>query len=259
MISNIYKSFKDQLPSDVVSDINYTLKKTLETHGNINIFFRADDIAVQSKNFHKMMSLFITYQTPICLAVVPTWITKPRWEAMDRYIKKGEGLFCWHMHGYRHMNHEIQGKNQEFGPARQDQELFSDISNGASRLKAIMGKHFTLIFTPPWNRCTIETMNILKKIGFKGISRSVGNLPLPPDGFLDFSVHVDLHTRKEKDSQEGWQKLINELKVGLDSPACGIMIHHMRMNDQAFIFLEYLLEVMNGYKNIKIITYNDLI
>jgi predicted deacetylase len=258
-MSSIYSSFNKELPDNIIRDINRTFKKALDIRGNIKLFFRADDIAVQSENFHKMMSLFIAYKTPICLAVVPTWITKPRWKAMQQFVEKGEDLFCWHMHGYRHVNHETRGKKQEFGPARSERQLLNDISNGASRLKTITGKHFTPVFTPPWNRCSLETMNVLKNIGFKGISRSYGNLPVPPDGFMDFSVHVDLHTRKEKRAQEGWQKLIHELKVGLNSPACGIMIHHMRMNQQAFIFLDYLLEVVNGYKAVNIVTYDDLI
>jgi len=52
---------------------------------------------------------------------------------------------------------------------------------------------------------------------------------------------------------------MEEFTRGVDSSACGIMIHHMRMNDQAFIFLEYLLELFTAYKKINFVTYNDLI
>jgi hypothetical protein len=168
-------------------------------------------------------------------------------------------LFCWHMHGYRHMNHETEGKKQEFGPARSSMALFNDLSRGHLRLQSILGKDLTPVFTPPWNRCSLETMKHLKNMGFKGISRSQGSLPAPPRGLKDFPVHVDLHTRKEKQAEQGWQNLLKEIEKGMESPAWGIMIHHMRMNGPAFIFLEYLLELFAGYKQIKLVSYNNLI
>ena len=206
-----------------------------------------------------MMELFLKYKTPLCLAVVPSWITSQRWKTMDVFSKKGEGLFCWHMHGYRHINHENKGKKFEFGQSRLSQELFNDLSKGQARLQSIMGDILTPIFTPPWNRCSLKTMLILQELGFRGISRSHGSKPLPPDGFNDFPVHVDLHTRKDKHAKQGWQNLLKEFDRGLEYKACGIMIHHMRMNNQAFIFLEYLLKLFSGYKQITILTYEDLL
>ena len=258
MISSIYNSFENHLPQEVNLTIKNIIQEGLSTNGHINVFFRADDIGVQSINFSRMMSLFLKYRIPLCLAVVPAWLTEFRWKTMDGFIKKGEDLFCWHMHGYRHINHETQGKKQEFGPARSDLELANDLSRGHARLKSIMGKMLTPVFTPPWNRCSLATMNRLKIIGFKGVSRSYGSLPLPPRGFKDFPVHVDLHTRKEKLAEQGWQKLMEEFTRGMDSSACGIMIHHMLMNDQAFIFLEYLLKLFTAYKKINFVTFNDL-
>jgi hypothetical protein len=122
-----------------------------------------------------------------------------------------------------------------------------------------MGENLTPVFTPPWNRCSLETLTLLKKMGFKGISRSRGSLPLPPQGLKDLPVHVDLHTRKERHAKQGWQTLLTEFSNGMKSDACGIMIHHMRMNHQAFILLEYLLELFAGYKQISVLTFNDLI
>jgi hypothetical protein len=70
---------------------------------------------------------------------------------------------------------------------------------------------------------------------------------------------VDLHTRKETSAEEGRQKLLEEFRTGLASPVCGIMLHHMCMNDQAFLLLEYLLELFSGYGQIQKITYQELI
>jgi len=214
---------------------------------------------VPSINYSRMMGLFIKYGIPLCLAVVPAWLTGKRWEAISDFIENKQDFFCWHMHGYRHMNYEVQGKKQEFGAARPSASVLNDITRGHKRLQAIVGKKLTPVFTPPWNRCSMETMQVLKKARFKGISRSHGSLPPPPAGFEDFPVHVDLHTRKDESFEQGWQKLFKEMTKGMQRPVCGIMVHHMRMNEQAFVFLEYLLECLAVHKQIQIITFNDLI
>ncbi len=259
MISSIYHASETHLPRQIKDAVKLTVEKGLKAHGKAMVFFRADDIGVPSKNFEQMMAVFLKYRAPLCLAVVPAWMTRQRRDAMEDFFAKENDFFCWHMHGYRHMNHETKGKNQEFGPARSSRELLYDLSRGNQRLQSIMGKHLTPVFTPPWNRCSLETMKHLKKMGFKGISRSYGSLPAAPRGLKDFPVHVDLHTRKEKQAEKGWQNLLEEIRKGMASPACGIMIHHMRMNNQAFIFLEYLIKLFSGYKQIKIVSYTDLI
>lgn len=258
MIASIYHSFDHHLPRSIDIAVKHTIEEGLAAHGQVKLFFRADDIGVPSKNYSRMMALFLKYRIPLCLAVVPAWLTRQRWESMARFRKKGGDLFCWHMHGYRHMNHEKEGKKFEFGPGRSSRKLYDDLSQGSARLQSIIGEGLTPVFTPPWNRCTSGTMDILKQIGFKAVSRSHGSLPLPPPGLKDFPVHVDLHTRKEKQAGKGWEKLVKELSKGMESKTCGIMIHHMRMNNQAFIFLEYLLERFAGYEQIKTVTYKDL-
>lgn len=247
------------MPAEIRDAVKNIIEKHLAFRGMINFFFRADDIGVPSKKYSRMMELFLKYETPLCLAVVPSWITRQRWKTMDVFSKRREDLFCWHMHGYRHINHEDKGKKFEFGQSRLSQELFHDLSKGQIRLQSIMGDILTPIFTPPWNRCSLKTMLILQELGFQGISRSHGSKPLPPDNFNDFPVHVDLHTRKDKDAEQGWQNLLKELDRGLEYKVCGIMIHHMRMNKQAFIFLEYLLKLFSGYRQITVFTYKDLL
>jgi hypothetical protein len=259
LISSIYNSFENRLPSETGDAIKRLIEKHLKSSKEIIIFFRADDIGVPSNNYSRMMELFLKYKASLCLAVVPSWLTKLRWKTMGYFAQQGKNLFCWHMHGYRHTNHETQGKKFEFGQSRSSKELFNDLLKGYQRLESIMDKSLTPIFTPPWNRCSLETMQVLQKIGIRGISRSYGVKPLPPKGFKDFPIHVDLHTRKEEDARLGWQNLLKELDQAFEYKTCGIMIHHMRMNNQAFIFLEFLLKLFSEYKQIKIITYNNLI
>lgn len=259
MISSIYQSSNTVLTSGIKLSLARAIEDGLTNAGTVKLFFRADDIGVPSKNYSRMMKLFLNYKIPLCLALVPAWLSRKRWDAMNDFAKKGQNLFCWHMHGYRHMNHETKGKSQEFGPTRSSTAVLNDISRGHQTLQSILKEKFTPIFTPPWNRCSMETLQVLNEKGFKGISRSYGSLPVPPVGLKDFPVHVDLHTRKEKIAEQGWQNLFKEITTGMQQSFCGIMIHHMRMNDKAFIFLEYLLKQLVYYRQIQIVTFDDLI
>ncbi len=259
MISSIYTIGRPVVPDAVAARLERIFRSAIDTHGSVTVFFRADDIGPPSKNFSRMMNLFVQYHTPLCLAVVPAWMTRPRWEAMRQYISEDPALFCWHMHGFLHRNHEPDGKKQEFGPARTPADLRHDLSKGVWRLQTLMGDALTPVFTPPWNRCSLEAMMQLKQLGFKGVSRSAGSRPQVPEGITDLSIHVDLHTRKEPVAQDGWEGLCNQFDAHLGARPCGIMLHHMRMNTNAFDFLAYLLHFFSRQKRVKTVTFRDLV
>lgn len=259
IVSAIYQKSEPDHSSSFFNKLNLVVEKAVREKEKIKIFFRADDIAVPSHNFSRLMELFLSHRTPLCLAVVPSWITPQRWESMRPFRVRGGKLFCWHMHGYRHQNHETSGKKQEFGPARSQSNIISDLTRGYSRLSSVLKDEAFPVFTPPWNRCSKETLQVLKKLKFKAVSRSDGAQPLTLEGLDDYCVHVDLHTRKEKDPDTGRHNLIKELEHGLSTGVCGIMIHHMRMNDNAFLFLDTLLAQLSNYPQIKPVTFQNLI
>jgi peptidoglycan/xylan/chitin deacetylase (PgdA/CDA1 family) len=223
------------------------------------IFFRADDVAAPGKNLARLMEIFERYRVPLSLAVVPAWLTRPRWEQLKALGQKGGSLWCWHQHGWRHMNHEGEGKKQEFGQSRGLARIREDIIRGRNRLEMYMEKDFFPVFTPPWNRCGSTTLELLKEFGYHAVSRSKGSHPPTPAELPDFQVNVDLHTRKELGSDECWNALFAELKLALLSSVCGIMIHHQRMNDVAFDFLELLIQAFSRHKGLCLAHFGDLV
>ncbi len=232
---------------DLKMDLDRCLTEALaaaDGQDPIPVFFRADDVAVPGKRFRELVDVFSRYQVPLSMSVVPTWLTETRWKSIERLCNKHSNLWCFYQHGWRHTNHEPSGKKQEFGPARSMAEIEQDLMRGGERLRSLMQDAFFPAFTPPWNRCSEETLGVLISSGYLAISRSRGASPLAPADMPDFQINVDLHTRKERSVVMGWKNLYTELATGIANGFCGIMIHHQRLNDNALAFIEGLLERM---------------
>ncbi len=249
-------------PLDMASRIERCIDSARDLAGGGGagyIFFRADDVAVPGKQFVRLMELFTRYRVPLSLAVVPVWLTGSRWEQLKGLSRKDPSLWCWHQHGWRHLNHEVEGKKQEFGGSRSPLQIREDLLRGRHRLEMHMGEEFYPVFTAPWNRCSRVTLELLKELGYYAVSRSQGSLPPLPEGLLDFQVNVDLHTRKELDAEESWKGVFAELKNALLGGSCGIMIHHRRMNDAAFAFLDILFQKLSQHQGLRIVNFKGLV
>lgn len=231
----------------------------LPQRGRIAAFFRADDIGVPDDKLARLMAIFQRHNAPLALSVVPEWLTPENWTAIREMGAASPDLWCWHQHGLAHVNHEFEGKRQEFGPSRSRAEIRADIEKGRERLLSIMGEAFFPAFTPPWNRCGQWALDALSSLGFLAVSRFQGATPPPPAGLAEVSVNLDPHTRKDASAVKGWQSLSFELTEALASGVCGVMIHHHRMNDAAFDFMEMLLDIFTVTPAIEMKGLPDLI
>lgn len=251
-----------QAPSNLAARIESCINTACErltAADSVLIYFRADDIAAPGAKFSRMMELFSNYRIPLSLAVVPAWLTAQRWNALRSSAQGLSSLWCWHQHGWRHVNHEYADRSQEFGPARLQADVKDDLLKGRYRLENIIGDNFYPVFTPPWNRCNLQTLNLVKDCGFLAVSRNCGALPPAPRVLPDFCVDVDLHTRKEINPATEWSRLFAELTEYLSSGRCGIMIHHRKMNTAAFDFLEILLKILKRHQRIRLLNFKDLV
>jgi len=250
------------LPGHMGKEIEERVAKALgKRDGNTpcTVFFRADDVAVPGKQLARLMALFIKFGAPLCLAVVPAWLTRQRWRSLSGLGQRSPSLWCWHQHGWRHANHEKEGRKQEFGPSRSTAQIAADLRHGQERLQSIMGEAFVPIFTPPWNRCSNEALGQLRSNGFQAVSRSRGQKPAALPGLPDLFVNVDLHTRKEPDPRSAWASLFRDMEAALSQNYCGIMIHHRLMNDAAYQFLESLLGILKARREIHLCRFEDVL
>lgn len=247
-------------PADIRKRLQTAVDKGLaKGQGEAEIFFRADDIGVQGKQFSQLIQLFLTARLPLCLAVVPSWLTPIRFESLLGLTGRHSSQWCWHQHGWRHQNHESKGKKQEFGSARPATEQWADLAKGKERLSSIMGETFSPFFTPPWNRCSLDTLQGLQDLQFKGVSRSADAAPPSPPGLPDIQINTDLHTRKEENPEVSFARLLEELEQGLILGRSGIMIHHQRMNQTAFDFLAVLLNLVASNPGLHPVRFQEII
>lgn len=217
------------------------------------IFFRADDIGVPGEKCRMMMDAFRHHTIPLHMAVTPAWLSESRWATLSEWGGKDD-LWCWHQHGWRHVNHQQSGKKGEFGSDRTREAKRSDLLKGRTKLETIMGDAFRPFFTPPWNRFDTDTGEILKELGYQVVSRSTGEIrkvPLP-EGLPDIAINVDLHTRSEAEPQKGLDALLDEFAKAVESGRVGVMLHHQRMNEASFSFLDSLLAMVSTKDNLKV-------
>lgn len=259
-ISSLWKT-----PSkDIISRLENCLDDSIEKSGHrVKFFFRADDIGIPGKNFFRLMDIFLRHGIPLCLAVVPSWLSIKRWEILQKIDDKSPQLWCWHQHGWSHRNHETYGKKNEFGKTRPADDIMKDILNGREKLEKIMKNRFNPVFTPPWNRMDARALMILKENGYKAVSMQEKTdhykKDMIPYGLLDFSVNVDLHTRREVLPEDGWKTLFDEFSYAVRSGVCGVMIHHQLMNSACFDFLEILLGTLKQNSSVLPVHFGHLL
>ena len=179
------------------------------------------------------------------------------WRGLCELAGEKENLWCWHQHGWQHQNHQTEGKCWEFGDQRTAGQIEADLVRGYRHLESMMGDNFFPAFTPPWNRCNLLTLDLLKKLGYYAVSRYQGSSPASTD-LPDLQVNVDLHTRKDPEADIGWIKLFRDIERALTDGMCGLMIHHNRMNHNAFEFLDLLLSALKQSR-VCLVGFQDLL
>ena len=248
--------------ADLPDDLDQQLAELFATAAGlpapVRIFFRADDVGRIDSNFIPMMELFAEYNMPLCPALVPEWLDADNWQRIISLAQK-ENLFCWHQHGFNHVNHESVGKKCEFGESRSIEAIRNDILAGKMKLEQLLADSFLPVFTPPWNRCSAAAMQIVQELNFSALSRSTNVQPLPPAGLPDIAINIDLHTRRETDPEQGIANLLAECRAALQTGCMGFMLHHQRMNTTAFLFLRHLFQAINSEPRLVSCTFRELL
>ncbi|MFQ5630231.1 MAG: glycosyltransferase, partial [bacterium] len=206
-----------------------------EAPERVLFFFRDDDAGWEEKRLFELLSLIEHFALPLDLAVIPDALSLKLVNKLRSRVEAAPNRLGLHQHGYKHLNHETTGRKCEFGPSRSYDDMLWDIKKGQSTLKAHFGELMQPIFTPPWNRCTVDAVRCLIALDFKILSREHKAEPIGLANLQELPVHIDWFAKKHGQPLSRVQigeQLAGEIRKG--GPV-GVMFHHaiMDTNEQA--------------------------
>ena len=199
----------------------------------IPVFFRDDDAGWRDDRLLALLERCDAHGLPLDVAAIP--------QALGGGIARelrARGVAV-HQHGLAHVNHEPDGRKQEFGPSRPREVQRADIEAGRTLLAERLGDAVDPIFTPPWNRCTRDTGVCLADLGFAVLSRESRAEPFGVPGLLELPVSLD------------WCRLAPDAFArGFAAAAApvGVMFHHAEMDDDDIDRAEELLALVAGHE-----------
>jgi peptidoglycan/xylan/chitin deacetylase (PgdA/CDA1 family) len=207
--------------------------------GPVDVYFRDDDAGWEDARLLALCDLFGALELPLDLGVIPNDLT----ERLGRELSKRRWV-ALHQHGFTHRNHEREGSKCEFGPSRSYDQQRHDIAAGRDILEALLGD-FTMIFTPPWNRCTLDTARAVHDLGFAMLSREHRDEPFGLDGLAELPVHLDFARLAPEALDERFAALVSQ------GGPVGVMFHHAVMDREAFDRARELLDLLARHEAVR--------
>lgn len=215
----------------------------------VTFFFRDDDAGWADERLFELMGLLEERRLPIDLATIPCALSEPLADELRARQAAGRGRVGLHQHGFAHVNHEPEGRKQEFGPARSADEQREDIATGRRDLERLLGGCLDPVFTPPWNRCTPVTGRCLAELGFRVLSREHRAEPLAVEGLAEVPVSVDWFAKRKGvplDRAAVGEQLAARTEG--DGPV-GVMFHHAAMDAAEMAAATDLLDLLAAHAN----------
>jgi hypothetical protein len=230
-----------------LDDLNQALDKAVKP---VRFFFRDDDAGWANKLLFELLDCFSKFKVPIDLAVIPQAINYKNKELYNR-VRHDNGLIGVHQHGFRHNNHQLDGRKCEFGSDRTYTQQHLDIITGQKILLDYFDELSEPIFTPPWNRCNQDTVNVLIDLGFSTLSRDNTGKPLDCQTLRQLPVNIDWFKKRHgiRISQTELGQLIEQ--VVTSGEVVGVMLHHEIMDQQERYIISELLELLSSHPRVR--------
>ncbi len=225
----------------------------------VKFFFRNDDAGWRNDRLFPFLGFFEKYDLPIDLAVIPKAVDD-RFAERLKQIKMAAPLrIGLHQHGFSHQNRELEGRKCEFGIFRDFNAQYEDIRAGREHLENLIGGDLLdPIFTPPWNRCTIDTANALLLSGFEALSRDETADPFDIPGLIELPIRIDWF-RKRKGEPLSRKAFGEYLAEGIRrGKTAGLMFHHAIMDDEDLRCLDELLYLLAAHSYAKFYSMKSL-
>ena len=195
----------------------------------VPVFFRDDDAGWRDDRLRSLLDQFEVHELPLDVAAIPQALGPG---IARELVARGVRV---HQHGLAHVNHEPEGRKNEFGPSRPRDTQRRDIEAGRKLLAERLDGAVEPIFTPPWNRCTRDTGLCLAELGFTVLSRESHAEPVGVPGLRELPVSLDF-VRLEPG------ELARRFVAA--RPPVGVMFHHAEMDEAEVARADELLALL---------------
>jgi hypothetical protein len=212
-----------------------------EAPASVDFFFRDDDAGWDDDRLFALIDVLERHRLPLDLAVIPRELTATLADSLAAQIAASGSRLGVHQHGLAHVNNEPAGRKSEFGPGRSREDQRRDIVEGRDLLEERLPGLAQPAFTPPWNRCTRTTAELLGELGFRVLSRHDSEPSLGVEALVEVPASVDWTFAK----RDGARLTFEELGALAASGArrggpVGINLHHAEMDRDELALLDRL-------------------
>jgi hypothetical protein len=215
------------------------------------VFIRDDDAGWGNDRLYRLLEVTELYGVPIDLAAIPAAMDLTLAGQLRHLVARSNGRIAVHQHGFAHLNHETAGRNSEFGDCRLAVAQRDDLQAGRHMLEDHLGHTLPSFFTPPWNRCTKVTAEILVEQGYGTVSRDASATPFSIDRLGELPVHLDWTGRRGVSiGPEAWGSAIGSALAATRAPV-GLMLHHEVMSGDDRRWLAELLAVAASHSMLR--------
>jgi hypothetical protein len=187
-----FRPCEDPVTTAGWSDLIDELDRWGQSASVATLWWRDDDAVTVTSRLDRLVS--IAGDVPISLAVIPAAADQglAEWVIHGSQSRQAMHLAVL-QHGWRHTNHALDGKKNEFPPERSYCAVRSELTGGRKRLAALCGAHWLPVLVPPWNRFAPRFLPLLSLCGFRAISRvKPRHMPWAVRGVAEANVHIDL-------------------------------------------------------------------
>jgi hypothetical protein len=211
----------------------------------VDFFVRDDDAGWNDGRLLALLDVIGRHRLPLDLAVIPQAIGPELARSLLSRQADWEGRLGFHQHGLSHRNHEPNGRKCEFGPSRSRDAQRRDLTEGREMLEDRLPGQIQRTFTPPWNRCTQVTGELLLELGFQILSRHVSEPQVAVPGLAQAPVSVDWSYAKSDRERLSWPALgqLAAERAALGGPV-GVNLHHAVMDRTEFELLDDLCRLL---------------
>lgn len=243
-----------------LSELRICLASHQAKQQDIHLFLRDDDVDEDEESLGHLLDIALARNVPLNLEIIPGRLTAAAVAVLKNALRAGSDLFSINQHGWLHVNHEPNGRKCEFGPARSLAQQIEDIARGKSVLESAFEDRFYPAFTPPWNRCTVDTFAALDELGFHVLSKDQGKEPLVDYRFREIFTTLDLFTWKGGAMMKAPDEIVRTLIAQMrDLPVVGLLLHHKVMDAEAFRFLDQLVSELARSPIVRFHTFQTLV